>query len=306
MKKIIISSLVATLLIGTNLMAKDSTNTINKNTISESNLTQVNTTNVKKETKKANDQKSELVAEAIESLKFTQKALIALKDSDAKTAKESLEKALGKLETILALKDAPKVLTIDSHVVVKEFIGGSEEITKSVQLLKKLVNENKIQEARVMIQALQSEIDTTLINLPLASYPNALKLAGKYIHEKKLGNAKEVLRMALDTFVQEVIVVPIPLLNANNLLTLSQQIAKKGEKKDKELALKYLDEAKEQLEIAKQLGYLSESTVTYKVLQENIDDVKKEIGGENKPVKLFNSLKKNITEFKNKILSSEK
>jgi hypothetical protein len=303
MKKIIISSLVATLLIGTNLMAEDANSSKN---ISESNMTKVNTTNLKKETKKANDQKSELVAEAIESLKFTQKAFIALNNNDAKVAKESLEKALGKLETILALEDAPKVLTIDTRVVVKEFIGGSKEVQKSVELLKKLVNENRIQEARVMIQALQSEIDTTLINLPLASYPNALKLAGKYIHEKKLRNAKEVLGMALDTFVQEVIVVPIPLLNANNLLTLSQQIAKKGEKKDKELALKYLDEAKEQLEIAKQLGYLSESTVTYKLLQENIDEVKKEIGGDNKPTKLFNSLKESLSEFKNKILSSEK
>ena len=303
MKKIIISSLVATLLIGTNLMAKDTNST---KSINESNMTKVNTTNLKKETKKANEDKSELVAEAIESLKFTQKAFIALNNNDAKLAKESIEKALGKLETILALKDAPKVLTIDTRVVVKEFIGGSKEVQKSVELLKKLVNENKIQEARVMIQALQSEIDTTLINLPLASYPNALKLAGKYIHEKKLRNAKEVLGMALDTFVQEVIVVPIPLLNANNLLTLSQQIAKKGEKKDKELALKYLDEAKEQLEIAKQLGYLSESTVTYKLLEESIDGVKKEIGGDNKPAELFNSLQKSLSEFKNKILSSEK
>ncbi len=303
MKKIIISSLVATLLIGTNLMAKDANST---KSINESNMTKVNTTNLKKETKKANEDKSELVAEAIESLKFTQKAFIALNNNDAKVAKESIEKALGKLETILALKDAPKVLTIDTRVVVKEFMGGSKEVQKSVELLKKLVNENKIQEARMMIQALQSEIDTTLINLPLASYPNALKLAGKYIHEKKLKNAKEVLGMALDTFVQELVVVPIPLLNANNLLTLSQQIAKKGEKKDKELALKYLDEAKEQLEIAKQLGYLSESTVTYKLLQDSIDGVKKEIGGDNKPTELFNSLQKSLSEFKNKILSLEK
>ena len=303
MKKIIISSLVATLLIGTNLMAKDTNST---KSINESNMTKVNTTNLQKETKKANEDKSELVAEAIESLKFTQKAFIALNNQNAKLAQESIEKALGKLETILALKDTPKVLTIDTHVVVKKFIGGSKEVKKSVELLKKLVNQNKIQEARVMIQALQSEIDTTLINLPLASYPNALKLAGKYIHEKKLKNAKEVLGMALDTFVQEVIVVPIPLLNANNLLTLSQQIAKKGEKKDKELALKYLDEAKEQLEMARELGYLSESTVTYKLLQDSIDGVKKEIGGENKPTELFNSLQKSLSEFKNKILSLEK
>ena len=303
MKKIIISSLVATLLIGTNLMAKDTNST---KSINESNMTKVNTTNLQKETKKANEDKSELVAEAIESLKFTQKAFIALNNQNAKLAQESIEKALGKLETILALKDTPKVLTIDTHVVVKKFIGGSKEVKKSVELLKKLVNQNKIQEARVMIQALQSEIDTTLINLPLASYPNALKLAEKYIHEKKLKNAKEVLGMALDTFVQEVIVVPIPLLNANNLLTLSQQIAKKGEKKDKELALKYLDEAKEQLEMARELGYLSESTVTYKLLQDSIDGVKKEIGGDNKPTELFNSLQKSLSEFKNKILSLEK
>jgi hypothetical protein len=46
--------------------------------------------------------------------------------------------------------------------------------------------------------------------------------------------------------------------------------------------------------------------VTYKLLQESIDEVKKEIGGDNKPTKLFNSLKESLSEFKNKILSSEK
>ena len=61
MKKIIISSLVATLLIGTNLMAKDANTTKSSN---ESNMTKVNTTNLKKETKKANCQSVESAKEA--------------------------------------------------------------------------------------------------------------------------------------------------------------------------------------------------------------------------------------------------
>jgi hypothetical protein len=284
---------------GSNLIAQD----VNS---SEANMTKVNNSNLKKETKKANNKKKELVSEAIESLKFTQKAFIALGQNDAKVAKDSVEKALGKLETILAVDNAPKTLAIDSSVVVKEFMGGSKDIKDSVTLVKKLLDENKIQEARVLMSTLQSEIDTTLVNLPLASYPDALKLAGKYIHENKLTNAKEVLGMAMHTFSKEIVIVPIPLLNVNNLLVLSEQIAKKGEKKDKELALKYLDEAKEQLEIAKNLGYLSESTITYKILNDKVDDIKKEIGGENKPTELFDNLKKSLKEFKEKMLSSDK
>jgi len=109
---------------------------------------------------------------------------------------------------------------------------------------------------------LVSEIDITTVSLPLASYPDALKLAAKYVHDNKPEKAKEVLY----------------------------------------IAIKYLDGANEALNVAEKLGYVSKSETTYKMLHEKIEEVKKEIKGKNKAEKLFESLAEKLKEFKSKII----
>ncbi|SFV65261.1 hypothetical protein MNB_SV-3-97 [hydrothermal vent metagenome] len=293
MKKIILSTLVASLLI-TGVNAKE---TAPKDaTVKEVNKIALN--NAKSDAK---SHQKDLVKEAVNSLKDAHDAFVALDKKDEALATKKLESALGKLEVILASEKVPSLLPIDSIVKVYEYLGTSKDIESTLAAVSTLLSKNKVQEARELMLPMQSEIDITTISLPLASYPDALKLAAKYVHSHEIDKAKEVLGIALSTFTSVTEVIPIPLLKATDLIAASSAIAKE----DKTRALAYLDAASESLKVAHDLGYVSKSTTTYKVLQEQIEAVQKEIKGPNKAEKLFETLKASLKEFKEKVFSSK-
>ncbi len=295
MKKVLLSAITASLLLSTTGIAKEQAG---KNaTVKEVNKIAIS--NAKED---ARSHEAKLVKEAIESLKFAQNAVIALEHKDKKAATENLEKAIGKLEVIMAAKNAPKLLPINNVIRVQEFVGTAKDVEKSVKMVKDLLDAGKVQEARALIAPLASEIDITVVNLPLASYPDALKLAASYVHDGKLEKAKEVLYIALSTFTEVTEVVPIPLLESADLIAAASRVAKE----DKAKALKYLEAASDALDVAEKLGYVSESTTTYKMLHDQIKAVEKEIKGKNKAEKLFEELAAKLKEFKSKIVSSGK
>jgi len=295
MKKLLLSAIAASLLLSTGTVAKEQA-------AKDATVGEVNKIAIANAKADAKDHQAKLVSEAIESLKYTQDAVIALEHKDNKRATDSLEKALGKLEVILAAKDAPKLLPIDNIIRVQEFVGTASDVDRAIKAVKELLDEGKVQEARALMIPLVSEIDMTVVNLPLASYPDALKLAAKYIHDGQPDKAKEVLYIALSTFTQVTHIVPIPLLESTDLIAAAQRIAKEN----KELALKYLDAASDALDVAQKLGYVSESTTTYKMLHDQIKAVQKEIKGKNKAEKLFEELAEKLKEFKSKIVSDKK
>jgi tetratricopeptide (TPR) repeat protein len=280
MKKILGSVLVASLLF-TNSFATSS-KTISKDAIKVEKHNQ----DVKSQTK--------IIKEAVEAVMLTQKVLVDISKKDKNQAIKDIEKAIGKLEVVLAKKDSPVMLPIDSSISAYEFRAGSETIESGLKSVKKLLNDGKIQQARELLNTFQSEIDITTVNLPLASYPAALKLAASYLHDGKLNEAKDVLEMALSTLVTTKVIIPIPLVTADALIHDAKKIAKK----DKKQALKHLEMAKEELRKAKLLGYTSDSDVTYKALDKAIEKVQKEIKGKNKAEKLFEDLLNKLKSFK--------
>jgi len=200
----------------------------------------------------------------------------------------------------LAAPNAPALIPIDSSVEVVEFPGSVKDIEIALITVKALLKENKIQEARRVLNKLRSEIVLKTINLPLASYPAALKLAAKFLHENRVDEANNVLNQALLTFVEADIITPIPLLKAQFLVEEAKKIAKKDKKK----ALEYLKDAKYSLKKAEALGYKSESDTTYKTLEEAIEKIEKEVKGKNEAEKLFEDLIEKLKEFKEKAIKS--
>ena len=292
MKKLLLSAVTASLLLGSTGFAKEQAS-------KDATVKQVHQIAIDNATEDVKNTQSKLVAEAIDSLKFAQDAYLALDKKDAKKATEDLEKAIGKLEVILAAKEAPKFLPIDNVIKVQEFIGTAKDVDIAVEHAKDLLNEGKIQQARALMLPLVSQIDITVVSLPLASYPDALKLAAKYIHDDKLDKAREVLRIALSTFTEVTQVVPIPLFESADLIAAASRVAKE----DKERALNYLNAASDALDVAEKLGYVSKSTTSYKVLHEEIKKVQKEIKGKNEAEKLFDSLTSKLKDFKEKVFS---
>jgi len=292
MKKILLSTLAASLLLTSFATAEN-----NKTLTSK----EVSAKATKNATKKANDNKVKLVQEALSSLDLSAKALKELDENKVDDAKKSIELALGKLESILAAKDTPKLLPIENRMLIKNFVGTADDVDAALKTVTKLINDGKIQEAGELLYSLQSEIDVTIISLPLVTYPDALKLASKYIIENKPEKAKEVLTLALSTFSEVQQIIPIPLVNSVDLIASASAIAKEN----KEQALKHLALASEELDKAEKLGYVSKSTTTYKQLHALIKDVEKEVKGPNKAEKLFKELSEKLKEFKEKILPAE-
>ncbi len=286
MRRVILSVAAAAMLLGSPTFAKTSA--------------EVSAGAVKSAKSAAQEQKVEVVKEAVDAVFLTQKVLIEIEKGDTKSAKKSLEKAIGKLEVVLAHPNAPALLPIDSAITATEFKADLKSIKTALKAVKELLDDGKVQEARRLLNTLQSEIDIVTVSLPLVSYPQALKLAAKYLNSGKTAEAKEVLEMALSTMVQSEIVIPLPLLKAEALIGAAADIAKK----DKEQALKHLDQAKEELKIAEALGYTSESDTTYKMLDEAIEKVEKEIKGKNRAEKLFEELMNRLKEFKEKAVKT--
>ncbi|WP_281951787.1 YfdX family protein [Nitrosophilus kaiyonis] len=284
MKKFLISIATATLLVNGAFASVASKAESNK-AISQAK------TKVKKEQKEL-----KIVQEAVDAVTLTNKVLAELEKGNKDQAIKYLEDAIGKLEVVLSTPNAPALIPINSSIEVVDFPGTLQDIKTAIISVKALLKENRIQEARRILDTLRSEIVFKVINLPLASYPAALKLAAKFLHENRVDEAKIVLNQALTTFVEVDVITPIPLLQAIHLV----EVAKDAAKKDKKKALDMLAEAKKDIKRAEALGYTSDSDTTYKMLNELIEKVEKEIKGKNEAQKLFEELLEKLKEFKEK------
>jgi ribonuclease HII len=292
MKKIIVSTLLSSLLLTNTIFAKSDTELTSK---------EVSKNAVEIATKKAENNQVKLIQEALNSLEIATKALKNLEDNKKDEAKKNIELALGKLEVILTSKDVPKLLPIKNRLIVKNFIGGAKEVESALKKVKILIDNGKIQEAGELLISLQSELDIVTVNLPLSTYPDALKLASKYLIEGEIEEAKDTLKLALSSFANIQTIIPIPLINTVELVAVASNKAKEN----RDLALKYLSSAHDELNKAEKLGYISKSTTTYKELHTLIEGVEKEVKGPNKAEKLFDELGEKLKEFKSKIFSSE-
>jgi hypothetical protein len=294
MRKLLLSSIVALSLLGSSAYALDANAT--------SKSVSANALKVAKDN--ANKQKGDVkvVKEAVESIALVAETIRNIDANKKDDAIKSLEKAIGKIEVVLSNPKAPALIPVDAKVVVAEYLGDAYSAQNAVITSIALLQNKRVQDARKIVQALVDEIDFTTINLPLASYPGALKLAAKDLQDNKLAEARKVLVTTLNTFVQITTVTPIGILEAQDLIVAASKVAKQ----DKKLALAHLAAAKAALKKDEALGYTSTSDTTYKMLNEEIKKVEKEIRGKNKAEKLFEELINKIKDFKEKALKTSK
>jgi len=281
MKKFLTSIALASLLATSSFAADAKTDKVSKNAV------------IKAEKKAQN---TALINEAVKAIQYTQDALIYLNGKNTQQAKKSIKKAIGELSDLLNRPNSPYLLPIDVNINAYQFSGKKEEVSKLVNQAKILVAENKLPQAREILNSLRDEIVIKTVNLPIATYPAALNLAIKYLNENKLNEAKDVLAMALSTLVETDTIIPIPLIKAQALI----QKASEAIKTNKSQSIKYLEEAKNQLSLGQILGYTSTSDTTYKMLREKINKIESEIRKGHKTNSLFEDLVRKIEEFKQK------
>jgi tetratricopeptide (TPR) repeat protein len=303
MKKVLLSSVTALALLSTGLTAAEAKSEAPKaQTVQKASSQSIKNAAVRHARARANAQKADvkIVKEAVEAVALTQQTLLQLSQNKKDEAIKSLEKAIGKLEVVLSHPNAPALLPLDASVVVSEFAGTAYDVENAVITSIALLEKKRVQDARMIVQTLKDEIDLITINMPLASYPATLKLAAKFLHEGKIAQAQQVLATALSTFVEVDVVTPLGIVEAQELIAAASKLAKT----DKKTALAYLEAAKAALKKAEALGYTSTSDTTYKMLNEAIEKIEKEIRGKNEATKLFEELIAKLKEFEAKAVKT--
>ena len=199
----------------------------------------------------------------------------AEKRKNLSAALSALAEATGKLELIVAREPKLALAPVRVEVVSYDLLANPTTVKSTIQTATKALNAGEIQTARVLVEALASEIQLRTTNVPLATYPVALKAIAPLIDAGKIDEAKAKLQAAMNTMVVTTEVIALPKLRAENLVNEAQRLAEKKDRSpdESDQLAAYLKTAREQLQIAKLLGYGHQKD--YKPMQEQIDGIEK-------------------------------
>ena len=203
------------------------------------------------------EKRKQLLTDAATAIAQTQLALKALEDKKNDVALTALADVTGKLELIVARDPSLKLAPIATEVVTVDLMADPDTVKLAIADAKKAISDGDIPRARPLVETLASEIQLRTTNIPLASYPAAIKAITPLIDAGKYDEAKTRLQTALNTLVVTKDVIPLPKLRAEILLKDAQALTEKKDrsKDDNDKLANELRTVREQLQMAELLGY---------------------------------------------------
>jgi hypothetical protein len=137
------------------------------------------------------------------------------------------------------------------------------------------LSNGRVQHARLLVQNLCSEADIHVAEIPLATYPAAIKTVAPLIDTGRMEEAKAALYSALNMLAIETFVVPLPKIRASAMLIAAGELAdKKDRTADDATRMRGLvDATRQQLQLAEALGYGTRDS--YKPLYTQLDEIQK-------------------------------
>lgn len=225
--------------------------------------------------------------EVTEGLAQTVVALEALGHKDTKTAAKALQKATKYFDKALKADPNLGLVPIEQDVVAYEFLGSAKSVLVAEDIARSAIKKYDVQLAVDMLAPLKDEVDITVHYLPMDLYPSSTKIAQRLLKQGKIKEAARELILGFSTVVADEVVVPIPLISAQDLVIKASKLNKKNKKEARAL----LEEAKDELLKAKYLGYTKGYETAYKELRSKINNIETEIKGKNRVEALYEDIK---------------
>jgi YfdX protein len=223
----------------------------------------------------------------------TQKAVNAIAQNKSDEALSAIEQATGKINILLARNPNTALIPVDLGVeVIDTAPQDTTMILEIAQDASRALDDKNYPTARALLYRLMSEIRVRTYNLPLATYPDALKEAARLIDQKQTQEASNALLTALNTLVVVDRVTPLPLVLARDAINQAQTKSQQ----DKKAAQALLETAKTQVERARELGYAGKDQ-EYAALNNQISTLEKQIKGNGDATAAFSKLKERLTAF---------
>ena len=256
------------------------------------------TASPKTTTAKAARERAQIMDEAVTALNDTQAALRALEAKKKQKALDLLAIAVGKLEVVTTAHPDLSLAPVDVDVIVRTYPGDVKTIEKAVDVAGDMLDDGLVQDARHLLNSLASEVDVRVTNIPLATYPEAIKHIVPLIEQGKSQEAVQLLQETLATLVVVDHITPLPVLHAQELLAHARKVVGKQKsmsKKDSESVTGLLKQARTELERARALGYLDKRT--YRAMMKDVHSLEKKLSKHGDTRGLLDSLKQKVDGF---------
>lgn len=243
------------------------------------------------------ERRKKLINDAVAALDETQKALKALEEEKTDAALESLAVATGKLDLVVARNPRLGLAPVDVRLVTHDLYATVEGIEKAKKEALEHFKQGRLQDARALIEGLRSDVVVEVVNVPLATYPAAIKAITPLIDAGKIKEAKAALQQALNTLVVTQEIHPLPVIRTEHMLTRAEELAKTADrsKEQNDELTKLLDASRKQLQFAQALGY--EQEAIFKDFYKQLDEITEKTGGGKSGSGLFDKIRSALRAF---------
>ncbi len=245
------------------------------------------------------ESKVKLTEEALTAVEETYSLLEVVKNEDIEKAIKKGEALTGKLEILLAEDPDLALIPINVDYHKDELVSDIESVRKTTKLAQEAMDDGYYQLAGDLLENLRSEMVVNTYLLPTATYPLAIKDAVLLLKDNKPKEAEAILTNVLATIVIEKSIVPIPILNAEQMIIEASNIDNKDHE-NVDQVLNLLRNADYQLSLAEEMGY-GKRDKEYKSLAKSIEQLKKSVENKDNSGSKFDSLKKDLLKFKDRL-----
>ncbi|MHB9147749.1 MAG: YfdX family protein [Candidatus Amoebophilus sp.] len=237
--------------------------------------------------------KDAIVKEAVVVIEETKKAINFIQKKQNKEALEAIERATGKTDILVARYPKVALLPVEYKIEVIDVAPSKPiDIRNTIIAARAAFDNIDYPNARLLLYLLRSELDVKTYSLPLATYPDVLKDAVRLLEEHKDDEASTILINSLNTLVVINKVFPLPIINAEVML----KNAEAKHEKDRDTALRLLATAKQELQRARELGYVGKDP-EYASINKSIEDLEKRIKSKQNSASAFATLKNKVKAF---------
>ncbi len=249
------------------------------------------------------ERRQKIIQGAVEAIAHTKNALTALEEERIDDALEALALTTGKLELIVAREPELALAPTDVAIITRDLYATPAAIQMAIDRAEDALANGKVQGARHILDGLGSELVFSVTNLPLATYPDAIKAITPLIDDGKIEEAKQSLHAVLNTLVVTDHIVPLPVLRSEALLERAEELAEKSDRtnaENGELSNK-LAAVRNQLEMAELLGYGDDED--FERLYAQLDDIEEKTEDGKSGEGFFDRLKSSMSELWGSIFS---
>ncbi len=254
--------------------------------------------------KEIQKQMSKFVKEAVVTLNQTGTALKDLQAKKIKAAQIALRTADKNVTVLLKKQPELGLVPVDVSVQTQDLVTGINQVNQITKLAKEAMNAGNYQAAAVLLNQLKSEVDLSVVNLPLGTFPQGIKLAEKQLNQKQTKLAEETLLGLLNSLEVNQVIMPIPVLKAQAFLSAAKQEFNMKTPNQKKV-LNLLENADYQLQLAQAMGY-GNFSAEYTSLSNGIKQIEKLVKSGKATPEHFKQIENKLNVFKNKIVQSKK